>query len=56
MRGSALLALAADRQPDPADLGPLRRWLRGVIAGHLVGGELQAWKLLGDAALRARND
>lgn len=44
--GAALRALAEDRMPPDADLAPLRRWLRGVIAAHLDGRELQAWKLL----------
>jgi DNA repair protein RecO (recombination protein O) len=50
--GSALLALALDRQPDDAQLPALRRLLRHVISGHLPGGELQSWKLLADAPLR----
>jgi DNA repair protein RecO (recombination protein O) len=45
--GAALLALSADRKPADAELAQLRRWMRAVIAAHLDGGELQAWKLLG---------
>ena len=52
--GAVLLALAMDIQPAEAELPSLRRWMRGVIAAHLDGVELQAWKLLGDASLRQR--
>jgi DNA repair protein RecO (recombination protein O) len=53
--GAALLALAADRKPADPDLPPLRRWMRAVIAAHLDGGELQAWKLMSDVTLRQRD-
>lgn len=53
--GAALIALAEDRPPADADLPPLRRWLRAVIAAHLDGGELQAWRMLGAAARAARD-
>jgi DNA repair protein RecO (recombination protein O) len=54
LRGSTLLALAADRKPPDNELPALRRWMRAAIAAHLDGGELRAWNLLGDAALRPR--
>ena len=50
--GAALLALAADSKPADAELPSLRRWMRGVIATHLDGAELQAWKLLSHVSLR----
>ncbi|HEU4665314.1 MAG TPA: DNA repair protein RecO [Dokdonella sp.] len=40
--GAALLALGADRMPDPAQRLQLRRLMRSVIRHHL-GGELNAW-------------
>lgn len=55
VKGSALLALAADIKPRDEELGALRRWMRGVIAGHVIGGELQSWKLL-DADPSRRRD
>jgi DNA repair protein RecO (recombination protein O) len=54
LRGSTLLALAADRKPPDSELPALRRWMRAAIAAHLDGGELRAWYLLGGAALRPR--
>jgi len=54
LRGSTLLALAEDRKPPDAELPALRRWMRAAIAAHLDGGELRAWNLLGDVALRPR--
>src|SRR5258706_9697185 len=51
LRGSALLALAADREPDAEDLAALRRLLRALIAHHLDGPGLRAWSML--AALPA---
>ena len=45
LRGSALLALAADREPDAEDLIALRRLLRALIAHHLDGPALRAWSL-----------
>ncbi len=52
--GATLLALALDIPPAEAELPSLRRWMRGVIAAHLDGVELQAWKLLSGASLRQR--
>jgi DNA repair protein RecO (recombination protein O) len=46
MRGSALLALAADREPDAADLAALRLLLRALIVHHLDGPGLRAWSML----------
>ena len=48
LRGSALLALAADREPDAQDLATLRRLLRALIAHHLDGPALRAWSMLAD--------
>lgn len=47
LRGSALLALARDEEPDAADLPSLRRLLRALIAQRLDGVTLNAWNLLG---------
>jgi DNA repair protein RecO (recombination protein O) len=46
IRGADLLALAADHSPDAAGLSSLRRMMRQVIAFHLGGGELRAWRVL----------
>lgn len=46
VRGRDLLALAEDRSPDTAGLASLRRMMRQVIAFHLGGGELRAWRVL----------
>ncbi|URL59910.1 DNA repair protein RecO [Luteibacter flocculans] len=46
VRGRDLLALAEDRSPDSAGLASLRRMMRQVIAFHLGGGELRAWRVL----------
>lgn len=46
LRGADLLALAEDRAPDAAGLSSLRRMMRQVIAFHLGGGELRAWRVL----------
>jgi DNA repair protein RecO (recombination protein O) len=46
IRGADLLALAADESPDTAGLASLRRMMRQVIAFHLGGGELRAWRVL----------
>jgi len=46
VRGADLLALAEDRSPDAAGLSSLRRMMRQVIAFHLGGGELRAWRVL----------
>lgn len=50
VRGSALLALADDRQPEAADLAVQRRLLRAVIQHHLGGRTLRSWNLLGASA------
>jgi DNA repair protein RecO (recombination protein O) len=48
LRGSALMALAQDREPASAeDMASLRRLLRALIARHLDGTELRAWNLFG---------
>jgi DNA repair protein RecO (recombination protein O) len=44
--GAALLALAADRQPDATALAELRRGLRRVLASHLGNTPLRSWGLL----------
>jgi DNA repair protein RecO (recombination protein O) len=46
IRGADLLALANDVPPDVAGLSSLRRMMRQVIAFHLGGGELKAWRVL----------
>lgn len=46
LRGSALLALAADQQPDAEDLAALRRLMRALIAHHLDGAGLRSWTML----------
>jgi len=45
LRGSALLAMAQDQQPDAEDLRALRRLMRALITQHLGGKGLQAWSL-----------
>jgi DNA repair protein RecO (recombination protein O) len=52
VRGSALLALKQDKIPARADLAALRRLMRALIAAHLDGGELRAWRMLGAVAVR----
>jgi DNA repair protein RecO (recombination protein O) len=52
LRGSDLLALAADAMPDAAGLSALRVMMREVIRFHLGGGELRAWHVLGVAMTR----
>lgn len=42
--GGALRALALDLQPSPSQLAELRRMMRATVR-HLVGGELNAWKM-----------
>ncbi|PIV33855.1 MAG: DNA repair protein RecO [Lysobacterales bacterium CG02_land_8_20_14_3_00_62_12] len=44
-RGSELLALQADQQPDAQVLGKLRQLMRTVIRHHLGGRELDAWRV-----------
>ena len=51
--GSALLALAGDREPDAVAQAELRRLLRSLISAVLGGGELRSRRVLGDA-LRGR--
>lgn len=51
--GTALLALAHDREPDMATQVELRRLLRGLIGMLLGGAELRSRRVLGDA-LRGR--
>lgn len=53
--GRALLALAADREPEDEDLAGLRRALRPVLAHHLGGRVLKSWELMG-ALGRLRRD
>ena len=48
--GAALLALAADRQPGPTELGELRRGLRRVLQSHLGATPLRSWGLLDELA------
>ena len=48
--GAALLALADDRLPPPAQLAELRPALRGVLQGHLGGATLKSWGLMADLA------
>ncbi len=45
LRGSSLLALAADEAPDERGLRDLRNLMRVVIRHHLGGGVLNAWQL-----------
>ncbi len=45
LRGSSLLALAADKEPDEAGLRDLRQLMRLVIRHHLGGAVLNAWQL-----------
>ncbi len=52
VRGEDLLALAEDRCPGPNGLIALRRMMRQVIGFHLGGGELRAWRVLGQALTR----
>ena len=52
IRGADLLALAADRKPDPAGLSALRGLMREIIRFHLGGGELHAWRVLAAAMSR----
>ena len=49
VRGSALLALAADAMPrDPDDLAALRRLMRVLIGVHVGERGLQSWRMLAD--------
>jgi len=53
LRGAALLALAADCEPEAEDLAALRRLMRALIAHHLDGAGLRAWSLFSDVQMRA---
>jgi DNA repair protein RecO (recombination protein O) len=48
--GAALLALAEDRLPPPAQLAELRNALRGVLQSHLGPQKLASWGLLSELA------
>jgi DNA repair protein RecO (recombination protein O) len=48
--GRALLALAADTQPEDEDLASLRRPIREVLAFHLGARGLKSWEMLGELA------
>lgn len=48
--GAALLALAEDRLPPPAQLAELRAALRGVLQSHLGPQKLASWGLLSELA------
>jgi DNA repair protein RecO (recombination protein O) len=50
--GALLLDFAHDRIPESRGLGLLRRLLRGVIAHHLGGASLTAWRI-GQTSLRS---
>ncbi|HLU13245.1 MAG TPA: DNA repair protein RecO [Arenimonas sp.] len=52
--GAALLALAEDRQPPPAQLAELRVALRSVLLAHLGPTPLKSWGLLSDLAKLGR--
>lgn len=55
VRGSALLALAADAVPrDAEDLAALRRLMRTLIGVHVGERGLQSWRVLGGVRLRGR--
>ena len=45
VEGGALLALAADRCPDPSALASLRLPMRGLLAHHLGPRGLQSWQM-----------
>ena len=45
--GAALLALAADRCPPPAQLREMRPMLRALLASQLGGRPLKSWDMLG---------
>jgi len=52
--GRALLALAADTQPDSADLASLRLPLRAVLAHHLGPRGLKSWEMAASLGRLAR--
>src|SRR5690606_24952883 len=53
--GTALLALAADECPAPADLASLRLPLRAVLAHHLGPRALASWDMLGQLTRLGRD-
>lgn len=53
--GAALLALAEDRQPPPAQLAELRGALRAVLQVHLGPQPLKSWGLMADLARLGRD-
>jgi len=53
--GAALLALAEDRLPPPAQLAELRNALRGVLETHLGPQRLKSWGLLSELARLKRD-
>jgi DNA repair protein RecO (recombination protein O) len=54
--GSALLALATDRQPGADDLASLRLALRSVLSHHLGGRGLKSWEMLGELGRLKRRE
>ena len=52
--GSALLALAVDRRPEPADLDSLRGAMRDVLSQHLGARGLKSWELAGELGRLSR--
>ena len=54
--GSALLALAADQQPDADDLASLRLALRSVLSHHLGTRGLKSWEMLGELGRLKQRD
>ncbi|HET6587162.1 MAG TPA: DNA repair protein RecO [Oleiagrimonas sp.] len=52
VRGSDLLALAADCMPDADGMQRLRRLSRGLLLHHLGGVPLRSWQVLSSAARR----
>lgn len=52
VRGSDLLALAADHMPDADSLRRLRQLSRGLLLHHLGGMPLRSWQVLSGAARR----
>ncbi|HEX7341642.1 MAG TPA: DNA repair protein RecO [Rhodanobacteraceae bacterium] len=56
VRGSDLLGLADDRQPDASGQERLRRLLRGVLLHRLGGVPLRSWQVFGGARQPSRHD
>lgn len=54
--GSALLALAADRQPGADDLASLRLALRSVLSHHLGARGLKSWEMIGELGRLKRRE